>query len=423
MRGWFVRMALRRARPHRVDGRPVGALDCRALVETGIASGVEAQLARTAALKKAHEARRTKDEFIAMLGHELRNPLAPILTALQLLRMRGKEYRELAVIERQAGHLARLVDDLLDISRITRGKIELRKVRVELSSMVMRGVEQAGSLIEQRRQRLDIRVPMEGLIVEGDPDRLSQIVANLLGNAARYSGSGTTIHLFTEREGDAVRLHVRDEGVGIPPAMLGRIFDLFVQQPQSLDRASGGLGIGLTIVRSLVERHGGKVTAHSEGEGKGSDFVVELPLAQRQEASDRELGRRTPPPPPRPSLSFGKKKILVVDDNNDAAETLAEALLGLGYEVAVAHDGPSALAEAQRFKPNLCLLDIGLPAMDGYELARRLRHASGLPGDLRLVALTGYGQDSDRQRSQAAGFNEHVVKPVSLDVLTKVLSH
>lgn len=369
------------------------------------------------ALARAEQASRAKDEFLAMLGHELRNPLSPILTALQLMRMRGQASREHAVIERQVEHLVRLVDDLLDVSRITRGKIELRRQRVELSEVVSRAVEIASPLLEERRQRLLVDVPRRGLALYSDPERLAQVVSNLLTNSAKYSEPGGCIEVTAGRARDAVSIRVKDSGVGIAPEMLGRIFDLFVQQPQAKDRALGGLGLGLAIVRSLVELHGGRVRAESAGVGRGSEFLVELPAASAAlEASEnKDAGSEADPA----EVQAGDR-ILVVDDNEDAAHLLADALKELGYVVRVAADGPSALRIAGEFRPNTALLDIGLPVMDGHEVARRLR---GMPwaGDLRLVAITGYGQASDRRASRAAGFDAHLVKPVDLDKLASVI--
>jgi DNA-binding response OmpR family regulator/anti-sigma regulatory factor (Ser/Thr protein kinase) len=372
--------------------------------------------------RQTAESNRVKDEFIAMLGHELRNPLSPIVTAVQLLRMRGEQSREFAVIERQANHLVRLVDDLLDISRITRGKIELRKQTIELASVVVRGVEMASPLLEQRRQHLDVDVAAEGLAVEGDPERLAQVVSNLLTNASKYSEPHTTIHVQAGRRGRAIALRVKDEGIGIPKEMLDRVFDMFVQQPQASDRSKGGLGLGLAIVRSLVTLHGGNVAATSRGVGQGSEFVVELPGA--------DLGERTAQPAP--SLSEGRetspsrgegRRILVVDDNDDAVETLADVLSQLGHQVATARDGPTALETARHFHPEVCLVDIGLPVMDGYELAVRLRTQESISHDLRLIAVTGYGTDADRRRSKEAGFSAHMVKPVDFQELLRVVAH
>jgi signal transduction histidine kinase len=378
---------------------------------------VESQLALNRARRAAEAANRTKDQFLAMLGHELRNPLSPILTALQLMRLRGQQSRETEIIERQVGHVVRLVDDLLDVSRITGRKIELRRERVELAAVVLRGLEMASPLLEQRRQELELEVPTSGLLVDGDADRLAQVVSNLLTNAAKYSEPGTKIRVRAEREGARLRLRVRDEGVGIGADMLGAVFDLFVQQPQSLDRAQGGLGLGLSIVRGLVELHGGRVTASSEGPGRGSEFVVELPAAP-------EAAAAAPTAEDRQALwprARGGSRILIVDDNIEGAEGLGDLLSELGFETRIAHDGPAALAIAATFEPDVCLLDIGLPVMDGYEVARRLREARSGTADLRIIALTGYGQDADRQRSLDAGFNAHVVKPVDIDVLSRIV--
>jgi PAS domain S-box-containing protein len=373
--------------------------------------------------RQAEVANRTKDSFLAMLGHELRNPLSPIVTSLQLLRLRGGQSREQEILERQVAHLVRLVDDLLDISRITRGKIELRKERLPLLQVVLKGIETSEPLIERRRQRLVTEVSPDGLDVEGDPDRLSQVVSNLLTNASKYSEPGTTIQIRAQRVAGRVRLCVRDEGVGIAPEMLDGIFEAFVQQPQSLDRSKGGLGLGLAIVRNLVALHGGTVSASSQGVGKGSEFVVELPLATGAEQPEQagtpaaagvaNVGA---------GLEPGRARVLVVDDNEDAAETIASVLREHRFEVAVAHDGPSALRTAEAFRPTICILDIGLPVMDGYELAQRLRQSHAVPTGTRFVALTGYGQDADRQRSKEAGFDVHLVKPIRLDTLLNVLA-
>jgi signal transduction histidine kinase len=368
------------------------------------------------------ESNRVKDEFIAMLGHELRNPLSPILTAVQLLRMQGEQSRELSVIERQANHLVRLVDDLLDVSRITRGKIELRKQRFELGSIVLRAVEMASPLLEQRWQRLEVNACSEGLVVDGDGERLAQVVSNLLTNASKYSEPHTTIRVEANRKGPAIELRVKDEGIGIPDDMLDRVFDMFVQQPQASDRSKGGLGLGLAIVRSLVTLHGGNVWATSAGVGKGSEFIVELPAAdvgERSAPSTWPVAERPSAPPP----PGGGRRILVVDDNDDAVDTLAMILSQIGYQVATARDGPSAIETARRFHPQICLLDIGLPVMDGYELAARLRTLDSCSRDMRLIAVTGYGTDADRRRSREAGFSAHVVKPVNFEELMRLVAN
>jgi len=365
---------------------------------------------------EAEAANQAKDQFLAMLGHELRNPLSPILTALQLMRLRGEKSREQEVIERQVAHLVRLVDDLLDVSRITRGKVELRKEPVELSSVVTRAVEIASPLFERRNQRLELAVHDSGLLVDADSDRLAQVVANLLTNASKYSHVGAHIWVSAQALDGRVWLRVRDEGIGIAPEMLHTIFTAFVQHRQSLDRASGGLGLGLAIVQSFVTLHGGHVEVRSAGAGKGSEFIVDLPLSE-------SVRRSSQPPPAAETTSplaaepMERMAVLVVDDNEDAADILAETLRRMGYDARVAHDGPSALKLVETFEPQVALLDIGLPVMDGYELAQRLLGLPNHKDRLRLIAVTGYGQPADRQRSEQAGFSAHLVKPVSIEQL------
>jgi signal transduction histidine kinase/ActR/RegA family two-component response regulator len=391
------------------------ALDhARAEVERGLRQ-LEAQThALDIARARAEEATRAKDEFLAMLGHELRNPLSPIMTALQLMRLKNQTSREQEVIERQVASLIRLVDDLLDVSRITRGKIDLRKSDVEFAEVAARAIETVSPALERKRQRLDIDVPRTGLVLHADPARVAQIIANLLNNASKYSDDGRVITLSAARERGNVAIRVRDEGIGIAAEMLDRVFELFEQHPQALDRSAGGLGLGLAIVRSLVHMHGGRVRASSEGAGHGSEFIVELPLAagivpSRGVASLPALGQDVP---------RGRgDHVLIVDDNDDAARLLHEALSALGYDVRVAADGPSALRIADEFSPVIGVLDIGLPVMDGYELARHLQSRGGI----RLVAVTGYGQPSDHERSRAVGFEAHLVKPIALDELARVL--
>jgi PAS domain S-box-containing protein len=388
-----------------------------------VASDVTAQaLARqqVEGLREAAEgANRAKDEFLAMLGHELRNPLSPILTALQLMRQQGPEVAERArvVIERQVNHLTRLVDDLLDVSRIARGRVELKKEVVELADVVAKGVEISSPLLEQRAHELTVDVPARGLPVDGDPTRLGQVVSNLLTNAAKYTPPGGRVAVRARRDGDEAVLSVRDSGVGIAPDVLPRVFDLFVQSRRSIDRSEGGLGLGLTIVRSLVEGHGGAVSAHSEGPGKGSEFVVRLPLSA---GPHRPEGRPDEAAPAVAGPRAGGPRILVVDDNEDGATMLALALTRRGYDARVANDAATALEIAAEFRPDVAFLDIGLPVMDGYELGSHLRTIAGLEG-LRLVALTGYGQESDRRRSREAGFQHHLVKPVAIDALEEVI--
>ena len=370
---------------------------------------------------KAEEANRAKDEFLDMLGHELRNPLSPILTALQLMKLSGHGGSERArtIIERQVNHLTRLVDDLLDVSRIARGKVELRKESVEMSDVVAKAIEMASPLLEQRGHMLTVEVPRHGLQVNGDPTRLSQVVSNLLTNAAKYTPQGGHIFVDAEVEDDEIVLHVRDTGMGIPTHVLPHIFDLFVQGRQAIDRSQGGLGIGLAIVRNLVERHGGRVSADSEGPGRGSEFIVRLPtVAQHKE----NTGMPSPSVPVSlPPVREGSPRVLVVDDNQDGAEMLAVALSLKGYDTRVAYDAPMALQVAAEFRPVVAFLDIGLPVMDGYELAAHLREIPGLE-DLRLIAVTGYGQEPDLRRTREAGFHHHLIKPVDIEAIESAVA-
>jgi signal transduction histidine kinase/DNA-binding response OmpR family regulator len=366
---------------------------------------------------EAESANRAKDEFLAVLGHELRNPLAPILTALQLMRQRDgdRSAKECSIIERQAQHLVRLVDDLLDVSRITRGKIELKTERVELADVVARAIETSSPVLEHRQHHLGVDVRSRGLALDGDPDRLAQVISNLLTNAAKYTERGGRITVSAAQRGDQIRISVKDTGIGIAPEMLPRVFDMFVQERQALDRSRGGLGLGLTIVRSLVAMHGGTVEVHSEGRNRGAEFVVTLPAAAAKRPAVCDGA-----PAPNGARRGAGRRILVVDDNEDAAELLASALEIMGYTVRVAHDGPEALKVAAEFDPDLGLLDIGLPVMDGYELARRLQDDPGLRR-VPLVAVTGYGQPSDRRMSEAAGFDAHLVKPVDIERVSSLI--
>jgi len=372
--------------------------------------------AESQARAEAELASRSKDEFLAMLGHELRNPLSPIVTALHLMKLRDGQalQHERTIIERQVTHLLRLVDDLLDISRITRGKIQLNKERLEISQVVSKAIEMASPLLERGHHHLSISVPDQGLALEGDATRLAQVVSNLLNNAAKYTPPGGQIEIAAARRGERNVLTVRDNGIGISAAMLPRVFELFAQERQNIDRSQGGLGLGLAIVKSLVTIHDGTVSVSSEGHGKGSVFTVELPAV-----ASHEVAEPTPPTlPATPHPSGAGQRVLVVDDNVDAAEMLAELLRASGYAAAVAHDGPVALELARNSPPDIVLIDIGLPVMDGYELARRLRI---MLNRARLIAVTGYGQQGDRERSRNAGFDAHLVKPVSLDVLHAAL--
>ncbi|MFO7178581.1 MAG: PAS domain S-box protein [Pseudomonadota bacterium] len=369
---------------------------------------------RKRAERAAREADRRKDEFLAMLGHELRNPLAPILTALQLLELKGVQggEREREIIERQARHLVRLVDDLLDVSRITRGKLELRRTRTDLAVVLAKAVEIASPLLEHRAHHFEIHAPRGAYYVDGDESRIAQVFQNLLINAAKYTPSGGRVAVRLSGSGGSAVVEVEDNGEGIPEHLLATIFDPFIQGARPVDRSQGGLGLGLSLVHSLVVLHGGTVTAHSEGVGRGSRFVVSLPLSNEVPAITSTVV------PARKRRAPGRR-VLLVDDNQDAAEMLAGLLRAEGHEVLVAHDGPSALAEARAFRPAVALLDIGLPVMDGYELARKL--VDTLPTPPRLVALTGYGQEHDRLRSLDAGFAAHLIKPVdAADLLAAI---
>lgn len=369
--------------------------------------------------ERAEEANRAKDEFLAVLGHELRNPLAPMLTALELMRVRAGDValEERGVIERQLHHMVRLVDDLLDVARITRGALRLTRSRVELVRAVERAIEMASPSLDARAHQLTTSVQREGLSVEIDPHRIAQAIANLLMNSAKYTPPGGRIEVNARVQGERVALDVRDDGVGIEAALLAHIFEPFVQRKQSLDRSHGGLGLGLTIARRLVELHGGAMAAQSAGPGRGSTFTIELDLAEPCRVDRRfpdGVQVASPSPPPR------VVRVLVVDDNVDAAEMLAEALRTAGHVVSVAHDGPAALSLAGEFLPDLALLDIGLPVMDGFDLAQCLkRRLSARPP--KFVAITGYGQPSDRARSKQAGFDEHLVKPVDLARLNAIV--
>jgi signal transduction histidine kinase/CheY-like chemotaxis protein len=367
------------------------------------------------------EGDRRKDEFLATLAHELRNPLAPIRNSLEILKIpridatTAQQTRDM--MERQVHHLVRLVDDLLDVSRVMRGKIELRKEPLEFATVLARAVETAKPLIEVQEHQLEISVSQESLLLDADPVRLAQVVGNLLTNSAKYTEANGHIWLTARREEDWAVLQVRDTGIGIAPEMLPHVFELFVQADHSSTKAQGGLGIGLTLVKNLVEMHGGTVEAHSAGLGKGSEFVVRLPLmALRTEKPDDE--EFTEPDQETPKSS---RRLLVVDDNHDAAQSLALLLRLKGHEVRVANDGPSALEIASSFPPDMIFLDIGMPGMDGYEVARRLRQQAGLE-KVVLVALTGWGQQEDRRRSREAGFDHHLVKPAEAKVLEDLLA-
>jgi PAS domain S-box-containing protein len=376
---------------------------------------------RKRVLQALEEASRQKDNFLAMLAHELRNPLAPIRNGLQLLRMvdPASEPAEQAraIMERQVDHLVRLVDDLMDVSRITRGKIEMRKEPVDLGSIVLSAVETSRPAIEAARHRFNLSLPSEAIVVDADFVRIAQVVANLLNNAAKYTDNGGEISLVAQREGDEAVIRVRDNGIGISPEMMSRLFQMFAQSQDSLSRSRGGLGIGLALARTLVELHGGRIEAQSAGHGRGTEFVVRLPVFVKvRGAASRGAARAAAP------AGNKQRKVLVVDDNVDAARTLHAVLRELGHDAEIAHDGASALAAARARRPEIVLLDLSMPDMDGVELARELRQKAGL-ADARFVAVTGLGQDSDRRRTREAGFAVHLVKPLSPEDLRKVLEH
>ena len=378
----------------------------------GIAAQASIALENARLLRDLQDADRRKDEFLAVLGHELRNPLAPVVTALEVMkRDHGAVERQLAIVERQARHMVRIVDELLDVSRISRGKIELRKRRLSVREAIAKAADSVSPMARARGQKLTVSFPQRPLVIEADPVRLEQIFGNLLSNAIKYTPDGGSVDLSARERDGQLEVRVRDSGIGIPAGSLQTLFQPFVQVAGAKDYAKGGLGIGLALVRGLVELHGGTVRAESAGPGQGATFTVVLPGAVE---GMTQLEVR-----PLPAAAH-RGRVLVVDDNVDAAVTLAEGVALDGHEVRIAHDGPAALEEARAFSPEVILLDIGLPAMDGYEVVRQLRELPQARGAL-IVALTGFGQQSDRQRALAAGFDEHLVKPVELDTVTAVL--
>jgi two-component system, sensor histidine kinase len=377
---------------------------------------IESLLRADHALRQADQ---RKDEFLATLAHELRNPLAPIRTGLQLLNWPPPEEAQFRAVtemmERQMKQLLRLVDDLLEVSRISTGKLVLQKERLDLRHVVEMALEACQPLIARGGHRLQVDLPDDGpLLVDGDPARLAQALSNLLNNAAKYTPDGGDIALTLARDGGQAVLTVRDSGVGLPPEMIARVFDMFAQVNRSLDRAQGGLGIGLALVRSLVLLHGGRVSAASAGPGRGSSFTIELPLLAEAAA---------PPPPPAaaPAAAPRAARVLVVDDNDDAATSLAMLLSLSGHEVEVENSGQAALAKAASFLPQAVFCDLGMPGMGGHEFATRLRQDPRFATTL-LVALTGWGSEEDRKRSRAAGFDEHLTKPASVDAMEALLA-
>jgi signal transduction histidine kinase/ActR/RegA family two-component response regulator len=365
-----------------------------------------------------------KDEFLAMLSHELRNPLAPIVNAALLLRLHSNRNRlhgienpvlqqSATIIERQAGQLTRIVDELLEVSRITTGRIQLRQERIAVGVFVENAVATVRTLFDQRRHELTVSLPTQAIWVHADSARLEQVVVNLLTNAAKYTDPGGHVWLTVQQEGEQAVLRVRDTGVGIAPEILPRIFDLFTQAARSLDRSQGGLGIGLALVQRLVEMHGGTVAA-SSALGQGSEFVLRLPMVPPPQPQ--------PPSPPEKAQPTGPcLRVLVVDDNVDTVTTLAMLVQESGHEVRTAYDGSAVLEAALDYRPNVVLLDIGLPGLDGFEVAKLLRRQPALQHAV-LVAMTGYGRESDRQRSREAGFDHHLVKPGDFGKLLQILA-
>jgi signal transduction histidine kinase/ActR/RegA family two-component response regulator len=386
--------------------RPLDPMTDRVLVRSA-ANLVGTTLEAANVLDSAHR----KDDFLAMLGHELRNPLAPILTAVELLGRHSGVAREREVIDRNARHLARLVDDLLDISRVTRGHVELRSEPISLASVLQRAAEIAGPLISRNEHTLTM-ANAEDVTVLGDSVRLAQVFGNLLTNAAKFTPPGGTIEVAIERRAERVRVTVRDNGRGIERDQLQRIFEPFVQADRATDALRGGLGLGLAIVANLISRHGGTVSAHSEGPGHGASFAVELPTVAPVIAPVRETQAQ-------PEAVRQNVRVLVVDDNVDLAVMLSEALQFEGFQTAVAFDAGDALARWRTFRPHAAVLDVGLPRVDGYELARIVRTDYGPKPT--LIAATGYGQQADRQRAASAGFDCHFVKPVDVQDIARVL--
>jgi PAS domain S-box-containing protein len=425
LRGWLAVPFLGR------DGRNLGLLqvsdkldggdfteeDEAILVQLALIASVAIENARL--YEELRQGDRRKDEFLATLAHELRNPLAPLRNGLHIMRLAGDDPAAVeqarAMMERQLQQLVRLIDDLLDVSRITRNKLILRKERADLATVLRNAVEISRPLIEAAGHELTVTLPNEPIPVDADVTRLAQVFSNLLNNAAKYTDRGGRVWLTVEREGSAAVVTVKDTGVGIPAEHLPHVFEMFAQVDRSLERSQGGLGLGLAVVRRLVELHGGKVAAHSEGPDKGSAFVVRLPV------SDGGPAERQPPTAEGGSKAAGRQfKVLVVDDNADTAASLSTMLRIMGHDVCTAHDGAQAVDAAAAYRPDMVLLDIGLPKLNGYEAARRIREQPW-GKDMKLIALTGWGQEEDRRRAKEAGFDEHVVKPVEPAALEQLL--
>ena len=368
--------------------------------------------------EQVREQDQRKDEFLATLAHELRNPLAPIRSGLAVLKLAPSvdaTVKTREIMERQVAHMVHLIDDLLDVSRITRGKVQLKKERVDICTVLDAALDLSRPHIEESRHGLFISAPKEPLLLDVDPTRMSQVVSNLLNNAAKYTPKGGRIELSAERDGSEAIIQVRDNGVGFTPGALPKLFELFSQVGKTLDRSQGGLGIGLALVKRLVEMHGGHVTAKSQGVGQGSTFAVHLPLDITQVTNGKQIAREQGSCSP-----SAPHRLLIVDDNVDGAETLAMLLMLSGHTVKIVHTGPDALKAAQTFQPHVMFLDIGLPGMSGYDVAQQLRSDSNMNG-LILVALTGWGSEDDRRRAQSVGFDHHLTKPVEMERLQSLL--
>jgi PAS domain S-box-containing protein len=395
-----------------------GIPDGSVAVLTDVTEGRRLERDRDRALNDLREVDRRKDEFLAMLSHELRNPLGPILNAVEVLEQLEPDDKDLGahprqIIARQAKHMKRLLDDLLDVSRVSQGKIQLQKQRIDLNVLLRQAVEVRRSMMLGKRHELSIALAPQPMELEADPTRLLQVFDNLLNNAAKYTDPGGHVAILAAVEDGQAVVTIRDDGIGMTPDLLARAFDLFVQGMRSLDRAQGGLGIGLTLAQTMVRMHGGSVRAFSEGPGRGSQLVVRLPLAPPTELHPAQ-------PAPTPHAGAGAPlRVLVVDDNVDAAKMLGQLLRMAGHDVSLAHDGPTALAAASATPLDLVLLDIGLPSMDGYAVAARLR-ADGHAATV-LVALTGYGREDDIRRSRDAGFDHHLVKPIDFAQLWPIV--
>jgi signal transduction histidine kinase/CheY-like chemotaxis protein len=421
LRGQAVRDVEIRARDAVTGRRWTAIYSAVPLVSTEGRTLVTETIRDVTELRRAYEALREadrrKDEYLAMLSHELRNPLAPIRSAVFLLERAdpasdgARRARE--VIARQVGHLARMVDDLLDVSRLARGMIELRRARLDLADVVRRVGEDHRLLLAEGGIQLEVRAPSEPVAIDGDATRLSQMLGNLVQNSAKFTPRGGTVTIGLSVEGDRAVLRVRDTGVGIEAGLLGRIFEPFVQEERTLARSRGGLGLGLPLVKGLAELHGGTAEALSAGAGAGAEIVIRLPLA-RGRAADAGRGAPERAGPP-------ARRVLVVDDNVDAAESLCDVVAFLGHSVEAVHDGSAALARARERRPDVVLCDIGLPGMDGYEVARAIRADSSLSG-IRLVAVSGYAQPEDRERAASAGFDAHVAKPADPSVIERLIS-